>query len=78
MVDVDRRALGADADRDQVPVPGRELLEREEQLLPLGASRRAPQPLLGVTIRQLEPFELLLGLRPSFLRPLACRLDERR
>ena len=73
MVDVDRRPLGADAHGDQVAVPGSELLQREEQLLSLGATSRAPQPLLGLTIRQVQALELFLRLpRASFARSAAA------
>src|SRR4051794_16526016 len=38
LVQVDRRAPGADGDRDEVAVPGAELLELGQELLPLGAA----------------------------------------
>ena len=47
--------LRADAGDDEIAVPGRELLERVEQLLALGAARCALHPLLGLAGRQLEP-----------------------
>src|SRR5579862_4288821 len=53
-VDVHRRCVRADGDCDEVAVPGLELLELREQLLPLGASLRAADSLLGLTGGQLE------------------------
>src|SRR5262249_8680136 len=47
---------------DEVAVPGGELLEREEELLALGSSLRAPEPLLGLAGGKVEPLELALGL----------------
>ena len=48
---VDDGALGADGDDDEVAVPRRQLLERVEQLLALGAPLRAPDPLVGLARR---------------------------
>src|SRR5919201_191536 len=45
-VGVDDRALGPRADDDEVAVPGRELLERRQELLALRAALRAPHALL--------------------------------
>src|SRR5437899_13099130 len=39
-VRVDNRALCADRDHDEIPVPGGELLQRRQQLVPLGPARR--------------------------------------
>ena len=54
LVEVDRRLVGADGDRDEIAVPRGELLDLREQLLALGAARRALHLLLGVARRQLE------------------------
>jgi hypothetical protein len=58
---VDRGALGARRHHHEVAIPGRELLERSEHLLALGAALRAAEPLIGVALRQVEALELLLG-----------------
>src|SRR5436190_485641 len=44
---VDERPLGSDGARHEVAVPRRELLQRCEQLVALGAPLDAPDPLLG-------------------------------
>src|SRR6266516_1362991 len=65
------RALRADRHDDQVAVPGRELLQRCEQLFSLGAAGGAPDSLLrlaGREVEQLEPFfGLPLRLGAAFL-----------
>src|SRR6516165_3753830 len=58
LVQVDRRTVGADADREQVAVPGAELLELGEQLLALGAARRALHALVGLPRGEVEPRDL--------------------
>ena len=72
---MDRRLLGADRDGDEVAVPGGELLELREQLLALGAARRALHPLLGVARRQLESGDARLLDRRA--PPPAARLRVR-
>src|SRR6266511_3215427 len=58
---VDDRAFGARVDYDEVAVPRRELLEREQQLLALGPALRAPDALLRLARGKLEPLEPTLG-----------------
>ena len=53
-VGVDDGALGADGHDDQVAVPGRELLQRGEQLVPLGAAGCPTDALLGLAGREVE------------------------
>src|SRR5205814_5100775 len=53
-VDVDRRRLRARGYHDEVAVPGLELLEQCEQLLPLGAALGAPDALLRLPPGHLE------------------------
>ena len=48
---VDDRALGARRDDDEVAVPRRELLEREQDLLTLGAALGPLDVLLGLAVR---------------------------
>ena len=57
-IGVDDSALRADGGDDEVAVPGRELFERREQLLPLGAACRAANSLLRLAGRQVERLEL--------------------
>ena len=71
VVDVDRGALGAHGDGDQVAVPRAQLVEHEQQLLALGAAGCAPQPLLRLARGKLLALELLLGRGARFLRPHA-------
>src|SRR5690348_5310869 len=56
-------ALRADGDDDEIAVPGRELLERSEQLLALRAAGCAAHALLGFARRQVEPLEVFFGAR---------------
>src|SRR5439155_17530380 len=57
-VSVRDRALGADGGDDQVAIPGREFLERGEQLLPLGPACGPAHALLRLAGRQIERLEL--------------------
>ncbi len=50
---------------DQVAVPRRELLQRRQQLLPLGSARGPAEPLFGLSLGQLEPVEAGLGCLPG-------------
>src|SRR4051812_24958878 len=59
-VDVDRRGLRPCRKHDEVAVPGLELLEHGEELVALRATLGAPDPLLGLAGRQLEPSDHLL------------------
>src|SRR5258707_259372 len=61
-VGVHDRALRADRDDDQVAVPGRELLQRCEQLLPFGAPGGPPDSLLRLAGRKVEQLEPFFGL----------------
>ncbi len=54
LVEMDRSSLGADGDRDQVAIPGRELLQLGEQLLSLGAALGPLQALIGLARGQVE------------------------
>src|SRR5260221_13611620 len=60
LVQVDCGALGADRDGHQVAVPGSELLELCEQLLPLRATRGPLDALLRLARRQLEAGDVRL------------------
>jgi hypothetical protein len=57
---VDDRALRLRADHQEIAIPRRELVERRQELLALRPARGAPDALLGLARRQLEPFERLL------------------
>ena len=67
---VDDRALGARGDDDEVAVPRGELLEREQDLLPLGAALGALDVLLGLAVGQARARERLLGGRLRLGRAL--------
>ena len=54
---MDERALRPGRGGDEVSVPGGELLQRREQLLPLGAAARPPHALLGLAGGQVELLE---------------------
>src|SRR5262249_49440066 len=75
---MDDRTLGADRNGDEVAVPGRELLERGEQLLALGAALRAPNALLGLARGEIERLALLLGVGLRFGATLARALEDPR
>ena len=61
--------LRSGGDDDEVAVPGRELLQRREQLLALGPRWTRRKPLLGLARRELDALELAL-------RPLLGRLAD--
>ena len=61
-VGVDGRLLGARGDDHQIAVPGCELLERGEQLLPLRPTLHAAEPLLGLARGQLDAGQPCLRL----------------
>ena len=71
--------LGSRGHDDEVAVPGRQLLERGEQLLPLGAALDAAQALLELAGGELDALELALGalLRRLARRPGAVEQDRR-
>src|SRR5207253_9959414 len=54
LVQVDRGPIRPDGYGHQVAVPGTDLLELGEELLTLGAARRAAHALLGLAGRQVE------------------------
>jgi hypothetical protein len=53
--------LGARGDDDEVAVPRGELLERQQELFPLGSSLRASQALVGGSSREVQSLQLALG-----------------
>jgi hypothetical protein len=77
-VDVDDGALRAGCCDDEVPVPPFELLQRGEQLVPLGAALRAADALLGLPACQLEHRDrahgAVLRLEPALADPGEERL----
>src|SRR5262245_52953298 len=68
-VEVHDGAVRSRGDDDEVAVPRAELLQGGEHLLALGAAGSPPHALLRLAPWQLEPLELLLGVRP---RPLGA------
>ena len=75
-VGVDRRALGARRDDDEVAVPGRELLELRQQLLALGATLNPLDALLRIARRQVEAGRRPPPPRPSHAAPQRDRVEQ--
>ena len=75
-IEVDHRPLGPDPHDHQVAIPGGELLEREQDLLPLGPALGALDVLLGLALGQLPALERLLGGRLRLRGPLSGESED--
>jgi len=73
---MDGRTWRPGRDGDEVPVPGAELLEPFEDVLALGAERRALEALLELAGRELEILELGLQRGPCRIGTLAGQVEQ--